>query len=717
MLRSSALRFPSALAIARRASWPGIFLLLLSAAVRGQETPRVCPSPSGSNSLVAGELVTCSVTAVSGHEWTFDAQASELYSIGLLETAGGGSHPVVTVFDPSGTQIVTADTSLQLASLVRTTSRGRYRMTFTEGRTAGSFDPYTYTMSFERVGVPTASAPYMPLGLQFASSIEPPGDRDLYKLNVEAGDVLRFRFARTHGSGTQEAMLVDSLGAARLIGSGYVVPATGVYSLILQDSAVYSSRGTVSLECQGACPGPPAVSSLFPHYAEGAGWSSTMMFLNNNDLPVKFKLWTRSSDGLDGSVYEGAIAPHGLAGVTSTLRPEDPLWQGSNILIAPQGVSGMLVFRSAEVPGQRGQQAASVLSVPTGSNAWILPFDNQNGYLSGLAITALASTATAFTLDSSDANGGPLESRTITLNPNGHMAFVLTDQLPATANKRGLVQIRAGAGVSIGVVGLRFSPQGAFTSLAPAALSTTATVPGSIAPPSDQYYFVPHIANGGGWSTELFAFSRDRAASGVLKLASYQGTGTAFEGFAPKWTGSGAAWPVTYDSLGTRSTVESLIGQNMLALKTAGSEAGTSVGWLSAARAGDFAGLAIFRQTVDGAGRIAQEASVPFFPSNVSQFWVPLDQRNGTVGLALANPSSTQSRSVSIVFRDYNGDVAGQTSFTMPPMAHFATTIDTLIPAAAGGIGSIEVNSSNGDIAGIGLLFEGTAFTALPALR
>lgn len=695
----------------------GFLLSFLLFSLCAQETPRTCPSPAGSNPIAAGDLVKCSVTTIGGHEWAFTATAGEVYSLALLETAGGSSRPVVTLYDASGNKVSSVSISLQGVLTLRPAVSGRHRIVMTEGTTQASFNPYSYTMSFERIGPPTASAPYMPLNLQFQSSIDPPGDRDVYQLNVVAGDRIRFRFGRTQGAGNHEAVIYDSLGSGRIMNSIYVIPSSGVYTLVLQDTYIYTSSGTVMMECEGVCPGPPTVTSLFPHYAGGAGWKSAIMLLNDSDLPAQFTLWTRGADGGSGKVTKSSIMPHGLVTTSTDNLATDPLEQGSAVLSAPPSVSGQLVFRSAEVPGERGQQAASVPLAPTGKNAWILPFDNRNSFVSGLAVATVSEMATTVTLEAVDGEGVALQTRSLTLNPNGHQAFVLADQLPATAGQRGLLQVRAPAGASIGVVGLRFSPQGAFTSLAPATLSTTASTPGTIGPSTDQYFFVPQIASGGGWSTEVFAFSRDRAASGPIKISSYQGTGTSIEGLAPQWSGNGAAWPIAYESLSTRSSVDATLGPNLLALRAPGLEGTTQVGWLSVARKSDFGGLAIFRQTVEGVGRVAQEASVPFFPSGVGRFSIPLDQRNGVVGLALANPSAAQSRSVTVLYRDYNGNIGGQSKFDMPPLAHFATTIDSIIPAAARQLGSIEVSSSNGDIAGIGLLFEGAAFTALPALR
>jgi hypothetical protein len=552
----------------------------------------------------------------------------------------------------------------------------------------------------------------------FRSSIDPPGDRDLYKLNLAAGDLVRFQYAHSSGTGRQIGVLVDQVGVSREIPtSGIAIASAGVYSLIVRDDDLrYSSSGVITVRCDGTCPGPPMVSSLFPHFADGGGWRTAITLFNASELPTRYSLTRRNSAGQTLARSEGVIGPYGSAFQESTARFSDPTQEGSIVLMAPSSVGGSLAFRSAEAPGQRGEQTASVPLSPAGSSGWLVPFDNQNGLLSGYALASLSGTATSVTLEALDENGAILQSRGLTLNPGGHTSFLLTDEMAATAGKRGLFQIRAAQQHSIGVVGLRFMPEGAFTSLGSVPVVSPAATGGTISPPRQQFYFVPQLATGGSWTTELFAFSSDRSVSNTLRYTAFQGNRTRIEGLTPFWDGPGQAWPINFEGAGSRSTHDVAVGQNVSFLRSRPGDSQEGTGWLIASRFGDTGGVAIFRQTI--AGRIPQEASVPFFPSGVSRFWLPVDQRGATVGFALVNPSAAATQTISLTFRDAEGTTIGTNRFQMPPLAHVATTLESLVAGAGpNSFGSLEVSSSGGDIAGIGLRFEGSAFTALPVIR
>ena len=64
-----------------------------------------------------------------------------------------------------------------------------------------------------------------------------------------------------------------------------------------------------------------------------------------------------------------------------------------------------------------------------------------------------------------DQNGQTLAGGTITLAGQGHQSFVLTDLFPAAAGQYGTVEFDPSLGAQIGVVGIRSTSAGAFTSV------------------------------------------------------------------------------------------------------------------------------------------------------------------------------------------------------------------------------------------------------------
>jgi hypothetical protein len=63
-----------------------------------------------------------------------------------------------------------------------------------------------------------------------------------------------------------------------------------------------------------------------------------------------------------------------------------------------------------------------------------------------------------------DASGNLISDQVVTLNANGHTAFQVPIEFPATKGQLGLVQFSSTNG-AISCLGLRFSPAGTFTSI------------------------------------------------------------------------------------------------------------------------------------------------------------------------------------------------------------------------------------------------------------
>jgi hypothetical protein len=132
-------------------------------------------------------------------------------------------------------------------------------------------------------------------------------------------------------------------------------------------------------------------------------------------------------------------------------------------------VSGFAVFRNG---------GASEAAVPLQSQigtSFSLPFDNANGYSTGVALVNLGALPANFTVNVWDQYGN-LTSQPVTLTTNdpsgnGHDSFMLPDRVPITAGIAGIVQFVGNpgspftlAGMLTGL-GLKTDPNGLFTSL------------------------------------------------------------------------------------------------------------------------------------------------------------------------------------------------------------------------------------------------------------
>lgn len=126
------------------------------------------------------------------------------------------------------------------------------------------------------------------------------------------------------------------------------------------------------------------------------------------------------------------------------------------------GISGFGVF--AYGSGSALQEAGANVDNRV-AGAYVVPFDNTNGYATGVAVANVTAKNASIPLTIRDDNGVVLATDTLTLPAMGHTSFVVLTSYPLTAQKRGTVEFDAPSGGQISVLGLRGNPAGGFTSV------------------------------------------------------------------------------------------------------------------------------------------------------------------------------------------------------------------------------------------------------------
>jgi hypothetical protein len=124
-------------------------------------------------------------------------------------------------------------------------------------------------------------------------------------------------------------------------------------------------------------------------------------------------------------------------------------------------------------------------------------------------------------------------------------------------------------------------------------------------------------------------------------------------------------------------------------------------------------GYGVFRQSV--AGRPDQEAVVPFSAAGATSNTLTWDETNFITAVAIVNPSSTAA-TVAVTLWDENGNIIGTSSIPLPPASKTETTLRTL-PGLSGMVGQrgfAQFAVSAGNVAVLGLRFNGFAFTSIP---
>jgi hypothetical protein len=224
--------------------------------------------------------------------------------------------------------------------------------------------------------------------------------------------------------------------------------------------------------------GPPTLTRVatLAQVASGGGWKTAITLVNPsaaltnarvnffaNDgsplvLPITFPL---SGSSATTSSTDVTIDAHASVVVQSeSLAPD--LLVGWAEIAATGPLSGYSIFRY-RAPARGDSEGTVLLETDVLTNL-VIPYDNTNGYRTGVALTNILPVPATVRMTVADQTGSPLSSSQIELAPFEHAAFFVTERFSQAADQLGTIQIENPAGGLTGM-GLRFSPSGAFTSV------------------------------------------------------------------------------------------------------------------------------------------------------------------------------------------------------------------------------------------------------------
>ena len=216
------------------------------------------------------------------------------------------------------------------------------------------------------------------------------------------------------------------------------------------------------------------------HIATGNGWQTTFVLVNTGSiaaqvnlnffadvtgaplsLPLSFPLVSTSTTTTDSNVSQLLAAGATLL-VQSAASPLDPAPTiGSAQLTTNGHVGGFVIFRY----NPNGQEAVVPLESRSASG-YIIAFDNTNSTATGIAINSVSAQAVNVPVIVRNDAGVQIESDTLNLAANGHLAFTLgRDKYSVTQNIRGTIEFDTPAGAQIGALGIRVPLAHTFTTL------------------------------------------------------------------------------------------------------------------------------------------------------------------------------------------------------------------------------------------------------------
>jgi hypothetical protein len=136
-------------------------------------------------------------------------------------------------------------------------------------------------------------------------------------------------------------------------------------------------------------------------------------------------------------------------------------------------------------------------------------------------------------------------------------------------------------------------------------------------------------------------------------------------------------------------------------------------GYVSAALPNGIVGYGVFRQSVSGIPD--QEAVVPLSNSSGTTSTLVWDETTFVTGVAIVNPSNAAT-TVSVTAYDSSGEIIGTSSVSLSAGSKTTAILKTLpgLSAMAGSRGSADFVVGSGNVAVLGLRFNGSAFTSIP---
>ena len=229
-------------------------------------------------------------------------------------------------------------------------------------------------------------------------------------------------------------------------------------------------------------------------------------------LPLTLPQQTAVPGPLLAASFDRTIAANAsLIATTAGPQGTSDVLVGSAQLAATNSVDGFAIFHHIQT-----QQEAVVPMETRQASSYLLPFDNTNGLVLGIALANISTQAVTVQVVIRDDTGlqigsGPLPQ----LAARDHFQFGLAAQFPITANKRGTVEFDTPSPGQISVLGLRFTPPNNALTTIPA-LANVGTGGGSIA----------HLASGGdGWQTTFVLVNTGTTATSATLSFFADGTG------------------------------------------------------------------------------------------------------------------------------------------------------------------------------------------------
>jgi hypothetical protein len=261
---------------------------------------------------------------------------------------------------------------------------------------------------------------------------------------------------------------------------------TGTYTgqIILSSPGVTQQAVNVTLTVGSVGGGFTSAGSMAQIASAGlsaiGNWTTTFTIVNNGTtttqvhmnffddngnalpLPQIFPQTSPSSVGTSAS-FDRTLSPGQVLIVQTTGPTSQAVQTGWAQLLYNGNVGAYAVFGQS-TNNASVQEAVVPLETRT-PGSFVIPFDTTGGYATGVALANVSTSAANVTLLIRDDNGNLLQSTSVALAAQGHTSFDLVSRFGVTAQRRGTLEFQTPAGGQISVLGLRFPPGPAFSTI------------------------------------------------------------------------------------------------------------------------------------------------------------------------------------------------------------------------------------------------------------
>ncbi len=414
-------------------------------------------------------------------------------------------------------------------------------------------------------------------------------------------------------------------------------------------------------------------------------------------LPLAFPQQSEAAGPVLATSFDRTLVANASLIVNSAGSQTPPVLVGSAQLAATGAVDGFAIFHQIQT-----QQEAVVPMETRNASSYLLPFDNTNNLVLGIALANISAQAVTVQVVIRDDNGVQIGSGQLPqLVAGNHFQFGLADQFPVTVNVRGTIEFDTPSSGQISVLGLRFTPPNNALTTIPA-LANVGTRGGSIA----------HLASGGdGWQTTFVLVNTGTSAAQTTLSFFADQTGAPLP--LPLSFPQGKIAPTTAPSVTqTLPAGASLLVVTSQAVCMSAGVQIVCTGSAQLSTTGHVGGFVIFRHN-------DQEAVVPLESRNANSYILAFDNTNGTATGVAVNAVSSQPVTIPVTVRNETGNPIATDTITLNPNGHYAFTLVTDKFANTKDVrGTIQFDAPAGaQIGALGIRIPQTqTYTTLPAL-